>query len=130
MATSARIVKVNEDEQLVFGWAWVSADAAGELVVDSHGDVIEPEEIEIAAYNYVLEARDAGQMHEGESLGKMVESVLVTPQKAEAMGLPKTDFVGWWVGFHIEDAEVFGKVKSGELPMFSVQGIAHEAEYA
>ena len=39
--------------------------------------------------------------------GKLVESLLLTPQKAEAMGLTApADLTAWWVGFHIEDAEI------------------------
>ncbi len=126
MAISAEIRKVDPDQQLVFGWAWVSTDDDGNLVVDSHDEVIEPAEIEAAAYDYVLEARDAGEMHEGEAVGKMVESLLLTPEKAEAMGLGKTEATAWWVGMYIEDPEVFGKIKQGDYKMFSVQGIASE----
>ncbi len=129
MALSAEIRKIDEDEQLVFGWAWVSTDKEGELIVDSHGDAIEPAELELAAYDFVLEARDAGEMHEGDARGTLVESLMLTPEKAEAMGFT-TDATAWWVGFHIEDAEAFARVKAGERSMFSIQGIAQEVEDA
>ncbi|MCI8806493.1 MAG: hypothetical protein HFE59_11595, partial [Clostridiales bacterium] len=31
---------------------------------------------------------------------------------------------GWWVGFHIDDAEVWEKIKNGEYRMFSIEGTA------
>jgi hypothetical protein len=41
------------------------------------------------------------------------------------MGLAKDALpVGLWVGFKIDDADVWAKVKSGEYPMFSIQGKA------
>jgi hypothetical protein len=41
------------------------------------------------------------------------------------MGLPEDSLPqGWWVGFYIEDPEVYEKVRSGVYKMFSVQGKA------
>lgn len=113
-----------EDERLVFGWANVAATVDGE-VVDAHSDTIEPATLEKAAYEYVLKFRDAGQMHSGGSVGRLVESFVVTPQKLVAMGLPGDALPqGWFVGFKIDDAGVWAKVKNGEYPMFSIQGRA------
>ncbi|MNP76704.1 hypothetical protein D3C76_1739960 [compost metagenome] len=62
-------------------------------------------------------------MHEGEAKGDLVESVMFTKEKMDAMGIPHGIVPeGWWVGFHIPDKEVFAKVKSGEYGMWSVQG--------
>lgn len=113
-----RVHKV-EDQRLVFGWANV-AD-----VVDSHGDVISAATLEKAAYQFNLTFRDAGQMHTGGSVGRLVESFMVTPEKLVAMGLaPDALPVGLWVGFKIDDADVWSKVKAGDYPMFSIQGRA------
>jgi hypothetical protein len=118
------VLKV-EDQRLVFGWANVSASVDGQLVVDSHSDTIAPATLEKAAYEYVLNFRDTGQMHAGGSVGRLVESFMVTPDKLAAMGLAKDALpVGLWVGFKIDDADVWAKVKSGEYPMFSIQGKA------
>ena len=40
------IVKLNEEQRLVFGWASVIEDGEGNLVKDSQGDVIRAEEME------------------------------------------------------------------------------------
>jgi hypothetical protein len=33
---------------------------------------------------------------------------------------------GWWVGFKVDDPEVWAKVESGEYKMFSIGGTATE----
>ena len=48
-----KIAKSDDDRMLAFGWANVSMRADGELVEDWQGDIIEPEELENAAYDYV-----------------------------------------------------------------------------
>lgn len=122
----AQIAKVDEDEHLVFGWAWVSTNVDGEIIVDSQGESIEPRELEKAAYDYVLNARAVNELHEGADIGAVVESFVFTPEKAKAMGLPAEDRIGWWIGVHVPDAEIFGKVKDGTYSMFSIEGVAGE----
>ncbi len=119
------IAKVNEDQNLVFGWAYVSVDKDGSQVVDHSGEIIEPEELEMAAYLFNLRFRGTGEMHKGDVVGQLIESLAVTPDKLEAMGLAKDALhSGWWLGFHIEDDGVFEKIKNGEYSMFSIQGVA------
>lgn len=114
-----------EDERLVFGWANVSVRADGEQVVDAHDDMIDPDVLEKAAYEFVLNFGNAGEMHQGGTVGRLVESFMATPDKAEAMGLSREALpVGLWVGFKIDDAGVWEKIKSGEYPAFSIQGMA------
>ena len=112
-----------EDEQLVFGWANWSLDPEGQLPFDWHGDAKSPGELEKAAYNFVLKYRVTGEQHQGGVKGHLVESMMFTKEKMQAMGIPEGVLpVGWWVGFHIPDKEVFAKVKSGEYQMFSIEG--------
>lgn len=124
---SVEVAKLDDEQQLVFGWAWVSKDANGELVVDSQGEAIEPDDLELAARDFMVNARGAGQMHEGEAIGNVVESFVLTPEKAKTMGI-ETQAVAWWVGMHIPDEEAFAKVKSGEFSMFSIQGLAETVD--
>lgn len=119
-----RVYKV-EDQRLCFGWANVALTADGAPVVDSHGDIIPAADLEKAAYNFNLTFRDAGQMHSGGSVGRLVESFMATPEKLVHMGLAADALpVGLWVGFKIDDADVWAKVKDGTYPMFSIQGRA------
>lgn len=119
------ITKVDAEQQMVFGWANVAIRADGEQIEDSQGDMIDPGDLEQAAYHFVLDCRDAGVMHKGKAVGALVESFMVTPEKLDAMGLAKSALPGgWWVGFHIPDAGIFAKVKDGTYTMFSIQGLA------
>jgi hypothetical protein len=53
---------------------------------------------------------------------------MFTKEKQSALGIPDGVLPeGWWVGFHVPDAEVFAKIKTGEYEMFSVQGSAIKA---
>lgn len=124
-----RITKVDEDRNLVFGWAYVSLRKDGEQVVDHSEEIIDPQELEDAAYLFNLSFRETGVLHKGDAVGRLVESFVSTPAKAEAMGLTKEALpVGWWVGFYIDDDDVFDKVKKGEFAMFSIQGRAIREE--
>ncbi len=57
------ILKSDDDKRLVFGWASVSISDGENLLEDLQGDSIDPEELEAAAYEYVLNFRDAGEEH-------------------------------------------------------------------
>jgi len=123
------VVKIDEDRNLVFGWAYVSLTKAGMPVVDHSGEMIDPLELEEAAYLFNLVFRDSGVMHKGEAVGQLIESLVTTPDKLEKLGLPPGSLpTGWWVGFHIKDDKVFAKVKSGEYQAFSIQGQAAREE--
>lgn len=123
-----QIAKSKTDEQLVFGWANVAMDANGEYPLDWDGDITAPEDLEKAAYSFVLKHRVTGEKHEGEAKGNLVESIMFTKEKQEALGIPEGVLPqGWWVGFHVPEKEVFEKIKSGEYEMFSVQGTGYRA---
>jgi hypothetical protein len=57
-------------------------------------------------------------------VSRLVESCFITPEKLAAMGVKDEEFKGasWWVGFKVDEPEVWAAVKSGELPMFSIGG--------
>lgn len=118
------IAKTDEAQRLVFGWASV-VDKNGEPVVDLQGHRIAPATLEKAVYDFVLNVREAGENHERVTgVGKLVESLMVTPEKLEAMGLAKDALgAGWWVGFKVEP-DVFAKVQGGDYSMFSIGGRA------
>lgn len=119
------IAKADPDQNLVFGWAYVSVDKSGDQVIDHSDEIIDPQDLETAAYLFNLRFRDTGEMHKGDAIGQLVESLAVTPDKLTAMGLQKDALpIGWWLGFYIEDDAVFEKIKSGKYSMFSIQGTA------
>lgn len=119
------ITKVADEQQIVLGWANVSMTEDGIPIEDYQHDMIEPEELERAAYEYVLKFRDTGEGHNPKlrKKGKLVESVVFTKEKLTAMGIPEgTVPLGWWIGFKIEDKSTWDKVKKGEYTMFSIEG--------
>ena len=120
-----KVLKFDTERQYVFGWASVAIAKDGTQVEDLQGDMIDVEELEDAAYAFALEFRDTGAMHKGDAIGKMIESFVATPDKLEAMGLaPDALPQGWWVGFHVQDVQAFGKIKKGDYQGFSIQGSA------
>jgi hypothetical protein len=75
------------------------------------------------------EYRESGIMHQGESKGIVVESIVFTKAKQAAIGIPEgTIPEGWFITVKIMDPEVFEKVKSGVFRMFSIQGHAKRVE--
>ena len=121
------IAKMDDDKRLVFGWASISFTADGEQLEDLQHDIINPEDLEEAVYEYVLNFRDTGEEHRPHlrKKGKLVESCVFTAEKQRAMGLPEGILpVGWWIGFKIEDDEAWEKVKNGTYRMFSIEGKA------
>lgn len=121
------VLKSDDDKRLVFGWASIAITSDGEQVEDMQKDVIDPEDLEDAAYEYVLKFRDTGEEHLAgyRKKGKLVESCVFTAEKQKAMGLPPNSLpVGWWIGFYIEDDEAWEKIKNGTYRMFSIEGKA------
>lgn len=121
------VAKMDDDKRLVFGWASISFTADGEQLEDLQHDIINPEDLEEAVYEYVLNFRDTGEEHRPHlrKKGKLVESCVFTLEKQKAMGLPEGILpVGWWIGFKIEDDEAWEKVKNGTYRMFSIEGKA------
>lgn len=124
-----KITKSDDDKMLAFGWANVSIRSNGEVIEDWQADIVEPEELEKAAYNFVELYREGGEMHERGGTAVLVESVVFTEEKMKAIGIPiGTLPVGWWIGFKVLDEDVWEKVKDGTYPMFSIEGEAERVE--
>lgn len=124
-----KIAKSDDGKHLAFGWANVAIRADGEEIEDWQEDIIEPEELENAAYQYVLLYREGGEMHERGGAAVLVESVVFTEEKMQAMGIPAGTLpIGWWIGFKVTDEDVWEKVKDGTYPMFSIEGEAERVE--
>lgn len=124
-----RIRKSEDDKHLAFGWASISMDESGERMVDWQEDIIEPEELENAAYSFVRLYREGGEMHQRGGCAVLVESVVFTKDKMQKMGIPAGILpIGWWIGFLVTDEEVWEKVKNGTYSMFSIEGEAERVE--
>lgn len=124
--------KLDDERRLAFGWAYVAEDD-GLIALDHSGEFIDKAalpSLEDAAYDYVLVSREADEMHVKLSgVAKLIESLMLTPEKAEAMGI-ETKKIGWWVGYRIEDDGVWAKVKDRTYSGFSIRGTGAVEEAA
>lgn len=145
---SFQISKLDDGQSLVFGWANVSVSkstskgSGGHDIFDLQKDSIPPEELEKAAYDFVLNFRESDEMHDGPCIGKCVESMVFTPDKLTKLATdPTTGTVDmevlkalekalpprWWIGFKL-DKNSYEAVKSGKFKMFSIAGEADREE--
>lgn len=122
LSADGDIAKTDEAKQMMFGWAYVTHDREGNVNVDKSGDFIDAvEEIEKAAYDFVLSSRAGDFDHTNLKSAEMVESMVFTPEKIEKMGLPQGSVpLGWWIGFHIPDKADWEVAKTKKA--FSVHG--------
>lgn len=132
------ITKVDAARRLVFGWFSI-VEVDGRALEDVQGDIIDPETLEETAYDFVLYARTGGEMHENgpdgvvRGVGRLVESVVFTKEKQEAMLKSLKDqgidaqldlkCVAWWGGMKIDDPSAWEKVTNGYLRAWSIGGI-------
>jgi hypothetical protein len=120
------IAKRDDDKQQIFGWASV-VKVDGVDWIDKQADLIDIDEIENAAYDFVLNSRIGGDMHgkTGRANSEMIESFVFTPDKISKLGLPDSFPQGWWVGMQVRDPEVWADIKQGRRKGFSIHGVGH-----
>ncbi len=124
-----KVMKSDDEKMLAFGWASVSMRVDGEVIEDWQKDIVEPEDLENAAYEFVLLYREGGEMHERGGAAVLIESVVFTEEKMRAMGIPAGTLpIGWWIGFKVLDKDVWEKVKDGTYQMFSIEGEAERVK--
>ncbi len=121
---SLQVAKKDPKKMLVFGFANVAVDKNGKTVTDLHDDQIPADVLEKAAYTFVLKYREGGYEHQKMGVARLVESFFLTAEKLKAMGVKDGDYDGaaWWVGFKVDDPDVWAQVEKGELPAFSIGG--------
>ena len=87
-----KVMKSDDEKMLAFGWASVSVRVDGEVIEDWQKDIVEPEDLENAAYEFVLLYREGGEMHERGGAAVLIESVVFTEEKMRAMGYRQAHF--------------------------------------
>lgn len=117
-----QVLKRDDEERLVYGWAYVSTDK-GEISLDHSGEFIRPEQIAKSATNFMLSMRTAKRMHSGGKIGEVVHSMPLTHEISKALGI-QSDREGWLVAIKVYDDQVWQDVKSGKLAAFSIGGRA------
>jgi hypothetical protein len=133
LQVSGEIAKFDVDKQQCFGWASV-VKVDGKDVIDKQSDLIEIDDIEEAAYDYVLNSRAGGDMHRRADDGgvdakaTMIESMVFTPEKIAKMGLPDDFPHSWWIGLQVNDPDLWDDVKTGRKTKFSIHGIGQRTQ--
>lgn len=122
MELTGKILKRDDEQRLVYGWAYV-ATIDGELSVDHSGETIDPDTLTKAATDFMLNVRIAKAMHQGDAVGSVVHSLPLTNEIAKSLGI-ETNREGWIVALKIHSDEVWELVKSGKLASFSIGGRA------
>lgn len=117
---AARIIKLDGERRIAWGWAYVST-VGGETVVDRQGDVIPPAEMERMADRFMASARMAKAMHDGEGIGEVLHSLPLTKELADALGIA-CDREGWIIGMRINDDRTWEAMKAGHYAAFSIGG--------
>ena len=79
-----KIEKSADDKMLAFGWASVAVRSTGEQIEDWQEDMIDPEDLEKAAYEFAELYREGGEMHERGGAAILIESVVFTKEKQRA----------------------------------------------
>ncbi len=123
------LVSKDDAEMKVFGWLYVTHNKAGEQLIDHSGEIISPETLEKAAYEFVAEGGDMGANHQKLGVGFLIEAMVFTQEKKAALGIPDGILpTGLWVGLQMTDRDEWKKVVSGEYQMLSLGGLARRIE--
>ena len=107
--------------RVALGWASV-VSVGGADIVDKQDDILDLDSLDVAVHGYMIESRETGEMHRTFGIGKVVGSLVVTPEKLSALGMT-SDRMGWVVEVFIEDMDVWAKVVDGTYPAFSIGGV-------
>lgn len=116
----SKMHSVDSEKRRVFGFFSVVEEGEKE-VIDYHGDVIPAEDLEEAAYKYVMYSGMGDEGHDERAKAMLIESMFFSKEKQRALGI-NLGKVCWWGGFYIMDDDLWQKVKSGKYPMFSIGG--------
>lgn len=121
-ATFFKLEKADEDRQVAYGVVYASG------VIDAQGDFADSAEIESAAYRFMKSKRvdQVDENHDSRPLAGayVAESWLVKAGDPWFGELPGS----WAVGVKVDDAEVWERLKKGELWGFSMAGRAEREE--
>ena len=120
------IRKADTLKGLITGAASIATDANGDPVVDHDGDIIPIEELEKAVAEAMQATGGSGQvgdMHERQGVGDVVESMVLTREKRQALGLGDgPEF--WAVTLKIHDKALLKEIAKGRKLELSINGFA------
>ena len=118
--STAKFVKVDEDQRLIIGWAIVSTED-GEPYIDLQDDHIPDGAMLKAAKDFAKGARVAKEMHFGDAIGQVVFLFPMTADIAKSLGID-TRRTGLLLAIEPESDEMLEKARTGEFTGFSIGG--------
>jgi len=115
----AQVCKVDEGLGLVFGWAIICCED-GQPYFDKQDDHVPEDAMLEAACDFMLNSRDAGEMHRRTGAGSAIFAWPMTKEIADSFGI-QARRTGLMFAMK-PDAAMMRKFKSGELTAFSIGG--------
>lgn len=119
-AITAKVLKVDEELGIVFGWAIICKENGTEYF-DTQDDHIPESSMLKAAADFMAHSRVLGDMHQKNEGGAVVFCFPMTEDIALAFGMV-TKVTGLMIGVKPQNAETLAKFKSGEYTGFSIGG--------
>lgn len=118
---------MNEENRTVTGWAALSRDDNGQILIDHQNQITPISELEKAAHDLMRSGgRDAaGELHE-KRIGDIVESMIFDASKRKALGLTGDGREGLAVTMHIKNDQAWEQVKKGNYPELSIHGWSNQ----
>jgi len=115
----AQVCKVDGNLGLVFGWAIVCCED-GQPYFDKQDDHVPEDAMLEAACDFMLNSRDAGEMHRRTGAGQAIFAWPMTKEIADSFGI-STQRTGLMFAMK-PDAAMLKRFQSGELTAFSIGG--------
>ena len=123
---AGKVLKLNEDQRLVYGWASVT-EVGGKPVVDLQGDTISDATLLKAAHGFMLDSREGEVLHDGKRVADIVDSMVFTKDLQAALGVDLGK-VGWLIGMKIRDESMWKRIKTTGVVGFSIGGLGRRVE--
>jgi hypothetical protein len=127
LPTEGKILKVDEEQRIIYGWASVTT-YKGELLVDRQGDTIKTDTLHRAVNKFMKGVRVGKLLHQGEQVGEIIHSFPMTKEISAALGI-QSDREGWITGYYVSDDNLWEQVKAGDYAEFSIGGRAQKEEF-
>jgi len=121
----------DDSNHCLFGWAYVAKDLDNKQIVDHSEEFVKEEDfedLELATYLFNIAFRQSDIRHSCIAKGLLIDSMVFTKEKVEAMRkskLLKGDIaLGVWMGFWFPEDEDWDEIQKMDAPMFSLYGSA------
>ncbi len=117
------VVKVDEEKRVALSVALKASGGENGDRPDKEGDMVSAEEVEKAAYDFMLNSRFM-DLHHREKLSKLRVAVVESSLAPVAFQAGETAVMkgDWLVGLKFFDETLWEKVKKGEINAFSIKG--------